>query len=134
MAVEALAAEEAFGGQPVVLPLHRRPDGVWQSDWAPLVPMLLDLSRSPGQRAVAFHASLARALVDQASAIRAACGDVAVGLAGGVFQNRRLSEAVLRALAQAGFRACLPEKFPCNDAGLSFGQVIEAAAREAPPG
>ncbi len=134
MAVEALAAEEAFGGQPVIMPLHRRPDGVWQSDWAPLVPMLLDLSRSPGQRAAAFHASLARALVDQASVLRAACGDFAVGLAGGVFQNRRLSEAVLLALARAGFRACLPEKFPCNDAGLSFGQVIEAAASEAVPG
>jgi hydrogenase maturation protein HypF len=113
----------------VILPLHRRPDRVWQSNWAPLVPMLLDSRRSPGQRAAAFHASLVRALVDQASAIRDAAGDFAVGLAGGVFQNRRLSEGVLLALAQAGFRACLPARIPCNDAGLSFGQLIEAASR-----
>jgi hydrogenase maturation protein HypF len=129
MALEALASAEPFGGEPASLPLQRRPDGVWQADWAPLVPMLLDRSRSPGQRAATFHLSLARAAVAQASAVRATCGDFAVGLAGGVFQNRRLSEDVLDALAQAGFRAHLPVKFPCNDAGLSFGQIIEAAAR-----
>jgi hydrogenase maturation protein HypF len=130
MAVEALAATEPSAGEPVALTLHRRPDGVWQSDWAPLVPALLDPGRSPGRRAAAFHASLAQALVDQASAIRAVSGDFAVGLAGGVFQNRRLSEAVLAGLAQAGFRAHLPARIPCNDAGLSFGQVIEAASRQ----
>jgi hydrogenase maturation protein HypF len=138
MAVETLAASEPPGEEPVVLALHRRADLVWQSDWAPLVPMLLDPSRSPGRRAAAFHASLARALVDQARHIREVAGDFAVGLAGGVFQNRRLSEGVLLALAQAGFRAYLPIRIPCNDAGLSFGQAIEAAscrhAGEAMPG
>ncbi len=128
MALEALSAEAA--GVPVPLPLGRRPDGMWQTDWAPLVPMLLDPARSPGERAAGFHASLVAALVDQAGAVRAEGGDFCVGLAGGVFQNRRLSEAVLTSLQQAGFRACLPQKFPCNDAGLSFGQVVEAAARQ----
>jgi hydrogenase maturation protein HypF len=47
-----------------------------------------------------------------------------------VFQNRRLSEMALDALGAAGFRAYLPVSIPCNDAGLSFGQVIEAAARQ----
>jgi hydrogenase maturation protein HypF len=34
-------------------------------------------------------------------------------------------------LERAGFRAHLPVKIPVNDGGLSFGQVIDAAARRA---
>ena len=56
-------------------------------------------------------------------------GGFAVGFAGGVFQNRYVSEMSLRTLKEAGFRAYLPIQVPCNDAGLSFGQLIEAAAR-----
>jgi hydrogenase maturation protein HypF len=115
------------------LPLARRSDGVWQTDWAPLVPLLLDVTRPPSRRAATFHASMARALVDQAIAVRDVHGEFAVGLSGGVFQNRRLTEMALSGLQAAGFRAYLPIRVPCNDAGLSFGQVIEAAARMAGP-
>lgn len=62
--------------------------------------------------------------------MRALYGPFAVGLGGGVFQNRRLAELALRGLQAAGLRAFLPRKIPCNDAGLSFGQIIEAAARQ----
>jgi hydrogenase maturation protein HypF len=128
MAVEALA--ETGAAIDVALPLQRRGDGVWEADWAPLVAMLLDKRLPASQLAAAFHASLARNLVDQAMAVRNLHGDFAVGLAGGVFQNRLLSEAALQALTRAGFRAYLPAIIPCNDGGLSFGQVIEAAARQ----
>jgi hydrogenase maturation protein HypF len=128
MALEALAAAEASDAPPVRLPLHCRDDGVLQADWAALVPLLLDDSRSPAHRAATFQASLAASLVDQTTALRAVHGDFAVGLSGGVFQNRRLAELALAGLAAAGFRAYLPASVPCNDAGLSFGQVIEAAA------
>jgi hydrogenase maturation protein HypF len=134
MALEALAQTAPGVAAPIALPLHRRSDGVRQTDWGPLVPMLLDPGCCPRVRAAMFHASLARALADQAAAIRAQHGDFAVGLAGGVFQNRLLSEAALLALRQAGFRAYLPAKIPCNDAGLSFGQVVEAAALQQVPG
>jgi hydrogenase maturation protein HypF len=129
MAVEAIAATDPSTEDAVVLPLELRADGIWQADWAPLVALLLDEARSPGRRAAAFQASLVLALVDQATALRQAHGEFAIGLAGGVFQNRRLSELSLRALNEAGFRAYLPAGVPCNDAGLSFGQVVEAAAR-----
>jgi hydrogenase maturation protein HypF len=115
----------------VPLPLPRRPDGVWQADWAPLVPMLLDATRSVPDRAAVFHNTLAQTLVEQAIAVRRVKGAFAVGLAGGVFQNRRLSEVALDGLRNAGFRAYLPVVMPCNDAGLSFGQIIEASARMA---
>jgi hydrogenase maturation protein HypF len=114
--------------RPVHLPLRRRTDGVLVADWAPLVPMLLDPTRSHGARAYAFHASLAAAAVAQAAAIRESSQDFAVGLCGGVFQNRLLASLVLDGLRRAGLRGYLPKIHPCHDGALSFGQVIEAAA------
>jgi hydrogenase maturation protein HypF len=77
-----------------------------------------------------MHACLARTLVNQAIAVKKRHGLFAVGLTGGVFQNRRLAELSLCGLRAAGFRAYLPFRVPCNDAGLSFGQITEAAARQ----
>ncbi len=131
MALETLASSHAGAAEPLVLPLARRPDGIWQADWANLVPMLQDAGCTSACRAAAFHASLVCSLVEQAVAVREAHGAFAVGITGGVFQNRLLSEASLLALERAGFRAHLPVKIPVNDGGLSFGQVIDAAARRA---
>lgn len=128
MTVEAAAGRARSAQEAVALPLGRRADGVWQTDWAPLVPVLLDGARAPSDRAAVLHTSLALSLVTQAIAMREIHGPFAVGLAGGVFQNRRLSELSLGALDTAGFRAYLPVSVPCNDAGLSFGQMVEAAA------
>lgn len=129
MNLEALAEASEHESEPVGLPLHRRADGLLEADWAPLVGLLLDQDRSRSNRAAAFQASLVLTLVDQAIQLRRMHGGFAVGLAGGVFQNRYVSEMSLRALKEAGFRAYLPIQVPCNDAGLSFGQLIEAAAR-----
>jgi hydrogenase maturation protein HypF len=110
----------------IALPLACDDDGVWQSDWAPLLPMLLDEGTGIGERAGCFHASLARVLCEQAKALRDVHGDFAVGLAGGVFQNRVLTETTLALLDEAGFRIYLPRAVPCNDGGLCYGQIIEA--------
>ncbi len=123
MRLEAVAA--TGDAEVVPLPLARDPAGVWRSDWAPLLPMLADAARPAGERAAAFHASLAQALVDQALRLREASGIATVGLTGGVFQNRVLAEAAIRGLQAAGFDARFPRRLPVNDAGLSFGQVIE---------
>ena len=69
MALESIAEAECDFGDAVPLPLPPRPDGVSQADWAPLLGLLLDETRSPHRRAAAFHASLARCLVDQAIAV-----------------------------------------------------------------
>ncbi len=113
------------GGHVVDLPLQRDASGVWRSDWAPLLPMLTDNTRPVAERAAAFHLSLAQALVDHARQLRAQTGIRAVGLTGGVFQNRVLAEAAIGRLEAAGFAVHLPQRIPVNDAGLSFGQVIE---------
>jgi len=127
MAVEAIATK---ADRAPALPLRERTDGILEADWEPLVHALLDANVTAGRRAAAMHGCLARTLVNQAVAVKKRHGSFAVGLAGGVFQNRRLAEVSLRGLREAGFRAYLPLRIPCNDAGLSFGQVIEAAARQ----
>ena len=127
MCLEALCE----GGGPVIaLPLSRDPSGVWRSDWSPLVPALLDLRRTPAARAELFHASLAQALCDQARVVREATDVVRVGLAGGVFQNRVLTERVQAQLVAAGFEVLIPERLPINDGAICFGQLIEAAASD----
>ena len=56
-----------------------------------------------------------------------------VALSGGVFQNLRLLHGVSRRLAEAGLRVLVHSRVPCNDGGISLGQVAVAAARAAAP-
>lgn len=112
-------------GESVSLPLERDPLGLWRTNWEPLLPMLGDITLPAAKRAANFHLSLAHALVEQAQQLRAQTGIQSVGLTGGVFQNRVLAEAALSRLQAAGFKVHLPQRVPVNDAGLSFGQVIE---------
>jgi hydrogenase maturation protein HypF len=123
MRLEAAAATST--GEAVKLPLARDPLGLWRTDWAPLLPLLGDTARPPAERAARFHLSLAQALVEQAKQLRTQTGIRSIGLTGGVFQNRVLAEAAIGLLERAGFSAHLPQRVPVNDAGLSFGQVIE---------
>lgn len=127
MWLEAVATDAA----PIPLPLARDAAGVWRTDWAALLGPLLDGKRPLGERAGLFHASLAYAALEQARAIRAETGIHRIGLTGGVFQNRRLSETLLPLARQDGFIAVLPAQLPCNDAGLSFGQLVEVASTTA---
>jgi hydrogenase maturation protein HypF len=125
MRLEALCEEAAV---PVLLPLSCDPMGIWRSDWAPLVQVLLDGRRDVAVRAAMFHASLAQALCDQAIEVRKHNDVARVGLSGGVFQNRVLTERVQALLNAEGFEVLIPERLPVNDAAISYGQLIEAAA------
>ncbi|MDE2304738.1 MAG: carbamoyltransferase HypF [Gammaproteobacteria bacterium] len=115
----------------VPLPISRDRNGLWRTDWEPLLDVLTDADRDPGWRAGVFHESLAQALCAQATALASRETFDAVGLAGGVFQNRRLAERVLALLAAQGVPALLPASVPVNDGGLAFGQLVEAAHLQA---
>jgi hydrogenase maturation protein HypF len=112
------------------LPLQQNSAGLWQTDWAPLLDYLLDNRLSVAERATGFHNSLAFALVAQAQQIRADYAIGQVGLCGGVFQNRYLTEKSVKLLNNQGFTVYLPQQLPGNDAGISFGQIIEVAVRK----
>lgn len=127
MLLETLAHESPSTA--IELPLRADAQGVLRSDWAPLLDLLLDESVDTAQRATAFHASLVQALVRQALALHARYPFRQVGLSGGVFQNRLLTEAAQAALSQCGFEVLIPAVLPMNDAGISYGQVIEAAGK-----
>jgi hydrogenase maturation protein HypF len=114
----------------IELPSHRDASGLWRADWALLLPMLMDDSLSIVERGSLFHASLARLISAQAVCIRDENGINSVGLSGGVFQNRQLTEQAAKLLGRQGFEVFLPADIPANDAGLSYGQIIEAAAQQ----
>jgi hydrogenase maturation protein HypF len=78
----------------------------------------------------------ARAHNALAYATAAACATAAdrshtdvVVLSGGVFQNRLLLEACTEDLTARGLRVLHPERLPCNDGGISYGQAAVAAVR-----
>jgi len=116
------------GCDPVSLPLSADASGILRSDWSPLLSVLTDAAIAPAERAGVFHESLAQALVDQALRVREQHRYAAVGLSGGVFQNRRLTERVVDKLESAGIDVRLHREMPANDGGLCFGQIIEAMA------
>ncbi len=123
MRLEAMAKDA--DGAAIPLPLARDAVGLWRTDWAPLLSMLGNPARPAAERAASFHRSLAQALLEQAVMLRTQTGIQSVGLTGGVFQNRLLAETCIDLLEAAGFSAHLPQVIPVNDAGLSFGQLIE---------
>ncbi len=114
--------------EPVYTSLRRNHDHVWRTDWEPLIAMLSDTTLSRATRAEIFHSSLALALLQQARRVRDEYPFDQVGLTGGVFQNRVLTEHAVELLEKNGFRVVLPDALPCNDAALSFGQAVEVAA------
>ncbi|MFN2349011.1 MAG: carbamoyltransferase HypF, partial [Thioalkalivibrio sp.] len=108
------------------LPLEQDATGLWRMDWSPLVVLMLDGHRSVAERSHLMHDMLAESLVAQAMQLREVHGEFTVGLSGGVFLNRMLVERVMQRLELRGFTVHLPEQVPYNDAGLSYGQIIES--------
>jgi hydrogenase maturation protein HypF len=117
-------------GEPCELPLRRTPVGLWELDWAPLLPRLLEPGVGPQRKAEDFHSSLALALRRQAQQLARERAVERVGLCGGVFQNRVLVDQARAALAEAGFAVDLPLQLPANDAAIAFGQIQEQLARD----
>ena len=125
MQLESVAGRS---NDPVAMPLVARQDGVLEADWRPLISHLMKVNEQVDESAARFHESLAECLYQQVLEISRERPVDAVGLCGGVFQNRRLTEACVQQLESRGIQVVLAERLPVNDAGLSFGQVVEFAA------
>lgn len=115
--------------EPIPLVLAVDDAGILRTDWAPLIDMLKSADEPVAVRAERFHASLAHALLAQARAVRRAQGVTHVALTGGVFQNAVLAEHALELLTADGFFVHIPLQIPVNDAGISYGQLIEAGSQ-----
>jgi hydrogenase maturation protein HypF len=79
--------------------------------------------------ALRFHKDIARAVLRECRKARDARGVDAVCLSGGVFQNRILTEEVLRLLRADGFRPYYNISVPPNDGGIALGQAYIAMRR-----
>lgn len=109
------------------LPLKRDKHGVWVANWALLLDKMTHTKHSIEARATLFHSMMAHTLLSQVEAARQQYTFTQVGLSGGVFQNKKLSDYVMTQLQLRGYQACMAETLPVNDAGISAGQIVEAA-------
>jgi hydrogenase maturation protein HypF len=93
--------------------------------------IVADVEAGVGAAAVAsrFHAAVAAATVEACVIAASGAGTELVILSGGVFLNRRLLEAAVAGLEQAGLRVLVPEQLPPGDGGISYGQAAVAARR-----
>lgn len=98
-------------------------------NWKSLIVEMANASLTSSNRSALFHNSLAHNILKQAEFFRDKHNVNSISLSGGVFQNRVLSEKAMALLSAKGFKVCLPELIPVNDAGISFGQVIEYGYR-----
>jgi len=119
------ASDALYSTEP--LPIARNGVGNWQADWADLLPELRNQTINQQKRATMFHSRIAHTLLKQVELIREIHPFTHIGLSGGVFQNKKLSDYVIRQLQQQNYTACIAEKLPINDAGISAGQIVEAA-------
>ncbi|MDT8438918.1 MAG: carbamoyltransferase HypF [Wenzhouxiangellaceae bacterium] len=131
--LEALARQGSMCEPPRV-GLKADAQDLLRLDWQELMRWMADGARPAAERALGFHQALAVAIAETAQVLRAQHEFIAVGLTGGVFQNALLAERAVDALQDAGFEVRIPERLPVNDAGIAYGQVIEAHATGRPAG
>jgi hydrogenase maturation protein HypF len=81
-----------------------------------------------GAVSAGFHAWLAASLAEVAVVLGSKHGIGVAAMSGGCFQNELLVRNTKRLLAEAGFEVLLNTQVPPNDGGISFGQVVVAAA------
>ncbi|TGE37893.1 carbamoyltransferase HypF [Desulfosporosinus fructosivorans] len=79
---------------------------------------------SAGEIAYRFHQTMAKAIVDLALRLGVSYGPFV--LSGGVFQNKLLTEAVLRNCQTHGINVLRSRVLPPGDGGLAFGQLLIA--------
>lgn len=130
MELEALAGNRQASALP--FPILEAGQGRWVLDPLPLVSALGD-RRAAGHEvadlAAEFHESVAAATSELAARAAAAYGIDVVALGGGVFQNARLLESLVRRLQGRRLRVLVPRGLSPNDGAISYGQAAIAAAR-----
>ncbi len=127
MQLEAIADGHA---EITPMPMKIDKQDILRVDWSPLLPKLSDETVSKNERAAGFHFSMANNILEQAQHFRTKTGVSQIGLCGGVFQNKRLTELAVTMLRENGFDLLLSKQLPINDAGLSFGQIVEYTATQ----
>ena len=88
------------------------------------------LSGTPREKVAArFHNSMAQMIAWTIVRLSVQTGITTVGLSGGCFQNRLLTERSLEALVAKGLSVLLHQDVPPNDGGLATGQAVAALTK-----
>jgi hydrogenase maturation protein HypF len=74
-----------------------------------------------------FHITFANILIDKARQLTEQTGAKEVVLSGGCFQNKYLVTLLQRLFARKGIPLYVPSLIPCNDSGVSIGQLTIAS-------
>jgi len=67
-----------------------------------------------------FHYTMAQIALKMLEGLK----DLPIVFCGGVFQNKLLSSLLEKELRSLGLKTYRPQKFPANDGGISFGQIV----------
>ncbi|MBK9748023.1 MAG: carbamoyltransferase HypF [Chloroflexi bacterium] len=127
--LEGLAGDDA---QPYALAIVPDAGGALVLDPAPLITQIAAdvLAGVPVSRiAAGFHSAVAEAVIAVCDRLRADGHGSTVALSGGVFQNVRLLDALVRGLREHGFTVLVQRQVPSNDGGLALGQAALGAWR-----
>ena len=84
--------------------------------------------RPAGVISAMFHNCVANAIVAGVEYVSGLSGITEIALSGGTFQNKYLTEMVIRELLSREFIVYYHRNIPPNDGGLALGQVVVAAA------
>jgi len=79
--------------------------------------------------AARFHNTIAGMTAETISLLSSQTGVNVVGLTGGCFQNKLLTELTATLLEKTGFEVFLHETVPPNDGGIAIGQAVAARCR-----
>jgi len=129
MWLEGMAAKEEDGEYPVRC-THRGKTLVVDSS-ALILSVARDMlnATQPGIASARFHNSMARAVVQTVGHLAERTGIRVVGLTGGCFQNKILTERTKALLDANGFHVLLHGTIPPNDGGIAIGQAVAARSR-----
>ncbi len=78
----------------------------------------------PEKLAARFHNSVADIIVKTVEKLAVFNPSGIVGLTGGCFQNKRLTETAADRLGRVGFRVLRDKTVPVNDGGIAVGQAV----------
>jgi hydrogenase maturation protein HypF len=127
------ALDEVNTGEAYPLPIEKPAGTTDKSEmilnWSPMIEaILVDVQQgvSVGIISAKFHNALMEGIV----AVAKRAGQERVVLSGGCFQNRYLTEHVVRRLQAEGFRPYWHQRVPPNDGGIALGQVVAALRRK----
>ncbi|OGN99735.1 MAG: carbamoyltransferase HypF, partial [Chloroflexi bacterium RBG_13_52_12] len=76
--------------------------------------------------AARFHDTVVQMILEVCQKFSPVTGITGIALSGGVFQNRLLLSKAVASLESAGFEVYTHRQAPCNDGGISLGQVAIA--------